>query len=155
MAVILVKVWRPRRNGTFAATCIVWLRQPNARIAHYGSVQAHDFGTAQMSTRARQNLLTQLRDENDQHTYPFVPDTMVYTMPTARPAAGRSPQIVEIPAEIFTVEGTNEDALAQVTPAINNLRLDLSRVAQEIENTQPRREQGGVADAGDDEDEEE
>ena len=155
MAVILVKVWRPRRNGTFAATCIVWLRQPNARIAHYGSVQAHDFGTAQMSTQARQNLSNQLRDENDQHTYPFVPETMVYTVPTAHPAAGRSPQIVEIPAEIFMVEGTNEDAVAQVTPAINNLRLDLSRVAQEIENSLPGQEQGGVADAGEDEDEEE
>jgi hypothetical protein len=78
---VLLKVWRRRQNGTFAAVCIVWVRpdgEEDEEGVHFGSVAAHVFGTAPMMARARNSLSG--ANDNPPLPIPFVPATTAYTL---------------------------------------------------------------------------
>jgi hypothetical protein len=137
-AVVLLKVWRRRLNGTFAAACIVWVRQDGVEGVHFGSVAAHEFGTAPMTTQARKNLSG--NTDNPPLPIPYVPGTMPYTLSVpGHPIAGRVAQTVEIPAMPLIVNATNEIGaqLVDATPAIQNLELNLSMYVRVIERSLP------------------
>jgi hypothetical protein len=156
--VVLLKVWRRRQNGTFAAACIVWVRpdgEKDEEGEHFGSVAAHEFGTAAMTARARNNLRG--ANDNPPLPIPFVPVAMAYTLPEpGHPIAGRVAQTVEIPAMPLIVNATNEhgDQLVDAEPPIQNLALNLSIYVESIDMSLPPHA-GGVVDGDEEEEEEE
>jgi hypothetical protein len=119
-AMVLLKVWRRRQNGTFAAACIVWVRpdgegdgEGDEEGVHFGSVAAHEFGTAPMMARDRNDLSG--ATDNPPLPIPFVPVTMVYTLSEpGHPIAGRVAQTAEIPAVPLIVNATNEHGVKLV-----------------------------------------
>jgi hypothetical protein len=127
--VVLLKVWSRRQNGTFAAACIVWVRpdgEEDKEGVHFGSVAAHEFGTAPMMARDRNNLSG--INDNPPLPIPFVPVTMAYTLSEPRhPIAGRVAQTVKIPAIQLIVNATNEHGvqLVDADPPIQDLELNL------------------------------
>jgi hypothetical protein len=137
-AVVLLKVWNRRPNGTFAAACIVWVRPDGEEGVQFGSVAAYEFGTSPMTTQARNNLSG--ANDNIPLPAPFVPAPMVYTLPEpGHPIDGRVPQIVKIPALPIIVHATNEHEvqLEDVDPAIQDLELDLSMYVKLINRSLP------------------
>jgi hypothetical protein len=137
-AVVLLKVWDRRQNGTFAAACIVWVRPDDEEGVHFGCVAAYEFGTAPMTAQARNNLSGANPDPPLQ--IPFVPAHMVYTLPEpGHPIDGRVAQIVRIPALPIIVNATNEHGvqLVDVDPPIRDLELNLSMYLKLINRSLP------------------
>lgn len=151
-AVVLLKVWGRRQDGTFAAACIVWVRPEGDEggEANFGSIAAHEFGTAPMKARARNSLSGQ--NEDPVLPTPFVGADTVYAMPDlAVPFDGRSPQIVHIPALPLIVNGTTRqgEQLVDINPSIKNLELNLSDYIINIELNLPGTDDDGEDDAED------
>lgn len=136
-AVVLIKIWNRRTDSTFAAACVVWIKDQAGNIE---CLAAHDFGTAPIAAQARNNLSNQVDEQVPPLLIPSVPVDLAYTLPQPdRAIAGRDPQIVNIPALPILVNASNEHGqpLADLNPPIQNLELNLSVYVELIEMTLP------------------
>ena len=90
--VLCIQVYTITADGSFAAVCVIWEKNPaDGTIA---CLAAHDFGTMTLDDRFRANL----RD-GDPNKNASVGDNIVYTEPNQREAIGRNPQLVELPVQ--------------------------------------------------------
>lgn len=147
-AVMLIKVWKRRaRDDAFAAACVLWMKDGDGNI---GCQEAHDFGSRRIHTTARNNFLVEAGPGD--HFAPCVPEDTNFVEPQpGRAVAGRTPQIVALPAGLIIANASNENGamLENTVPPPGNLEIDLSFIAETIEDELPRAQVGD--EAGDDE----